>query len=190
MNPFLSTYKTPFETIPFSKIKNEHYLPALKKGIEIAQSEIQQITSNPEKPSFENTIEAMEKSGEIINKVTSAFFNLNSADTNDEMQLIAQEISPLLTAHGNDVMMNQALFERVKTVYDYILKGLTQEQNTLLEKSYKSFVRNGANLNDNDKKLLREIDTEKAQLSLTFVENVLKENNEFKLIIDKEKDLI
>ena len=190
MNPFLSTYKTPFETIPFSKIKNEHYLSALKKGIEIAQSEIQQITSNPKKPTFENTIVTLEETGEVINKVTSAFFNLNSANTNDEMQSIAQEISPILTAHGNDIMMNQVLFERIKTVYDYGLKGLTQEQKTLLEKSYKSFVRNGANLNDNDKKRLREIDTEKAQLSLTFGENVLKESNEFKLIIDQEKDLI
>ena len=190
MNPFLSTYKTPFETIPFSKIKNEHYLPALKKGIEIAQSEIQQITSNPEKPTFENTIVALEETGEIINKVTSAFFNLNSANTNDEMQSIAQEISPILTAHGNDIMMNQALFERIKTVYDYELKGLKQEQKTLLEKSYKSFVRNGANLNNNDKHRLREIDARKAQLSLTFGENVLKENNEFKLIVDQEKDLI
>ena len=190
MNPFLSTYKTPFETIPFSKIKNEHYLPALKNGIEIAQSEIQQITSNPEKPTFENTIVALEETGEIINKVTSAFFNLNSANTNDEMQSIAQEISPILTAHGNDIMMNQALFERIKTVYDYELKGLIQEQKTLLEKSYKSFVRNGANLNNNDKHRLREIDARKAQLSLTFGENVLKENNNFKLIIDREKDLI
>ena len=178
------------ETIPFSKIKNEHYIPALKNGIEIAQSEIQQITSNPEKPTFENTIVALEETGEIINKVTSAFFNLNSANTNDEMQSIAQEISPILTAHGNDIMMNQALFERIKTVYDYELKGLIQEQKTLLEKSYKSFVRNGANLNNNDKHRLREIDARKAQLSLTFGENVLKENNNFKLIIDQEKDLI
>lgn len=189
MNPFLLTYKTPFETIPFSKIKNKHYLPALKKGIEIAQSEIQQITSNPDSPSFENTIEAMEKTGEIINKVTSAFFNLNSANTNDEMQSIAQEISPLLTAHSNDIMMNKELFHRIKIVHDSGFEGLTKEQKTLLTKTYKSFVRNGANLNDNDKRCLREIDTEKAQLSLTFGENVLKENNEFKLIIDQEKDL-
>ena len=189
MNPFLLTYKTPFETIPFSKIKNKHYLPALKKGIEIAQSEIQQITSNPDSPTFENTIEAMEKTGEIINKVTSAFFNLNSANTNDEMQSIAQEISPLLTAHSNDIMMNKELFHRIKIVHDSGFEGLTKEQKTLLTKTYKSFVRNGANLNDNDKRCLREIDTEKAQLSLTFGENVLKENNEFKLIIDQEKDL-
>jgi Zn-dependent oligopeptidase len=189
MNPFLSTYKTPFETIPFSKIKNEHYLPSLKKGIEIAQSEIQQITSNPDSPSFENTIEAMEKTGEIINKVTSAFFNLNSANTNDEMQSIAQGISPLLTAHSNDIMMNKELFHRIKIVHASGFEGLTKEQKTLLTKTYKSFVRNGANLNDNDKRRLREIDTKKAQLSLTFGENVLRENNEFKLIIDQEKDL-
>ena len=189
MNPFLLPYQTPFESIPFSKISNEHYLPALKKGIEIAQSEIGQITSNPEKPSFENTIEAMEKTGEIINKVTSAFFNLNSANTNDEMQSIAQEISPLLTAHGNDIMMNKKLFQRIKAIYDSDFKGLTVEQETLLTKTYKSFVRNGANLSDDNKKRLREIDTQKAQLSLTFGENVLKENNEFKLIIDQEKDL-
>ena len=189
MNPFLLKYKTPFETIPFSKIKNKHYLPAFKKGIEIAQSEIQQITSNPDSPTFENTIEAMEKTGEIINKVTSAFFNLNSANTNDEMQSIAQEISPLLTAHSNDIMMNIELFHRIKIVHDSGFEGLTKEQKTLLTKTYKSFVRNGANLNDNDKRRLREIDTKKAQLSLTFGENVLNENNEFKLIIDQEKDL-
>jgi Zn-dependent oligopeptidase len=190
MNPFLLPYQTPFESIPFSKISNEHYLPALKKGIEIAQLEIKHITSNPEKPSFENTIEAMDKSGEIINKVTSAFFNLNSANTNDEMQSIAQEISPLLTAHGNDIMMNKELFHRIKIVHASSFEGFTKEQRTLLIKTYKSFVRNGANLNENDKERLRDIDTEKAQLSLTFGENVLKENNEFKLIIDQEKDLI
>jgi peptidyl-dipeptidase Dcp len=152
MNPFLSTYKTPFETIPFSKINNEHYLPALKKGIELTQAEIQNIISNPQPPTFQNTIEVMEKTGDIINKVTAAFFNLNAANTNDEMQSLAQEISPLLTAHGNDIMMNKELFDRIKVVYESGFEGLTTEQETLLTKTYKSFVRNGANLSENEKK--------------------------------------
>ena len=189
MNPFLSTYKTPFETIPFSKINNEHYLPALKKGIELTQAEIQNIISNPQPPTFQNTIEIMEKAGDIINKVTAAFFNLNAANTNDEMQSLAQEISPLLTAHGNDIMMNKELFDRIKVVYESGFEGLTTEQETLLTKTYKSFVRNGANLSKNEKNRLREIDTLTAKLSLTFGEHVLKESNQFKLVLDNQKDL-
>jgi peptidyl-dipeptidase Dcp len=189
MNPFLSTYKTPFETIPFSKINNEHYLPALKKGIELTQAEIQNIISNPQPPTFQNTIEVMEKKGDIINKVTAAFFNLNAANTNDEMQSLAQEISPLLTAHGNDIMMNKELFDRIKVVYESGFEGLTTEQETLLTKTYKSFVRNGANLSENEKNRLREIDTLTAKLSLTFGEHVLKESNQFKLVLDNQKDL-
>ena len=189
MNPFLSTYKTPFETIPFSKINNEHYLPALKKGIELTQAEIQNIISNPQPPTFQNTIEIMEKTGDIINKVTAAFFNLNAANTNDEMQSLAQEISPLLTAHGNDIMMNKELFDRIKVVYESGFEGLTTEQETLLTKTYKSFVRNGANLSKNEKNRLREIDTLTAKLSLTFGEHVLKESNQFKLVLDNQKDL-
>lgn len=189
MNPFLSTYKTPFETIPFSKINNEHYLPALKKGIELTQAEIQNIISNPQSPTFQNTIEVMEKTGDIINKVTAAFFNLNAANTNDEMQSLAQEISPLLTAHGNDIMMNKELFDRIKVVYESGIEGLTTEQETLLTKTYKSFVRNGANLSENEKNRLREIDTLTAKLSLTFGEHVLKESNQFKLVLDNQKDL-
>jgi len=189
MNPFLSTYKTPFETIPFSKINNEHYLPALKKGIELTQAEIQNIISNPQSPTFQNTIEVMEKTGDIINKVTAAFFNLNAANTNDEMQSLAQEISPLLTAHGNDIMMNKELFDRIKVVYESGIEGLTTEQETLLTKTYKSFVRNGANLGENEKNRLREIDTLTAKLSLTFGEHVLKESNQFKLVLDNQKDL-
>ena len=189
MNPFLSTYKTPFETIPFSKINNEHYLSALKKGIELTQAEIQNIISNPQPPTFQNTIEVMEKTGDIINKVTAAFFNLNAANTNDEMQSLAQEISPLLTAHGNDIMMNKELFDRIKVVYESGIEGLTTEQETLLTKTYKSFVRNGANLGENEKNRLREIDTLTAKLSLTFGEHVLKESNQFKLVLDNQKDL-
>lgn len=189
MNPFLSTYKTPFETIPFSKINNEHYLPALKKGIELTQAEIQNIISNPQPPTFQNTIEVMEKTGDIINKVTAAFFNLNAANTNDEMQSLAQGISPLLTAHGNDIMMNKELFDRIKVVYESGIEGLTTEQETLLTKTYKSFVRNGANLGENEKNRLREIDTLTAKLSLTFGEHVLKESNQFKLVLDNQKNL-
>lgn len=189
MNPFFKTYNTPFGTIPFSEIKNEHFLPAVHKGIEEAKAEIDTITTNTESATFENTIEALENSGELLTKVTTVFFNLNSAETSEELQALAQEISPILSAHGNDVMMNAELFARVKTVFDNGFDGLTPEQKTLLEKSYKSFARNGANLNDKDKAKLREIDARKAKLSLTFGENVLKESNAFEMLITEEKDL-
>lgn len=189
MNPFFETYTAPFGTIPFSKIKNEHYLSAVHKGIEEAKAEIEAIIENNEPASFQNTIEALENAGELLTKVTTAFFNLNSAETSDEMQALAQEISPLLSAHGNDIMMNAALFAKVKTVYENGFDGLTPEQKTLLENTYKSFARNGANLTDENKAKLREIDAKKARLSLTFGENVLKESNAFELLITDENDL-
>ena len=189
MNPFFSEYTTAFGTIPFSQIKNEHFVPAVKQGIADAKAEIDAIVKNPETPNFENVIVALENSGELLTKVTSAFFNLNSAETSDEMQAIAQEISPLLSAHGNDVSMNAGLFAKVKAVFEQGLDGLTAEQKMLLEKSYKGFARNGANLNDSDKEKLREIDAKKSKLSLTFGENVLKESNAFEMLLTDEADL-
>ena len=189
MNPFLVAYSTPFETIPFASIKNSHFLPAIKKGIELAKHEIQAITENTDAPTFENTIEALEHSGEIINKVSSAFFNLNAAKTSDEMQTIAQEMSPLLSAFSNDIFTNIDLFHRIKIIHDQGFEHLTPEQTTLLTKNYKSFVRNGANLNEEQKVKLRHIDTKLAQLSLTFGENVLKDSNSFELVISNEQDL-
>ena len=189
MNPFFETYDTPFGTIPFDKIKINHYVPAVLKGIKEAKAEVDTLVHSADTPTFENTILALENSGETLTKVTSAFFNLNSAETSEEMQAIAQEISPLLTAHGNEIAMNAGLFEKVKAVYEGNQDDLTTEQKTLLEKSYKGFARNGANLNEADKEKLKAIDTRKAKLSLTFGENVLKESNAFQMHLTDEADL-
>ena len=189
MNPFFETYDTPFGTIPFDKIKINHYVPAVLKGIEEAKAEVDTLVHSTDTPTFENTILALENSGETLTKVTSAFFNLNSAETSEEMQAIAQEISPLLTAHGNEIAMNAGLFKKVKAVYEGNQDDLTTEQKTLLEKSYKGFASNGANLNEADKEKLKAIDTRKAKLSLTFGENVLKESNAFQMHLTEEADL-
>lgn len=186
MNPLLQSYNT----APFSKIENKHFLPAITKLIEETKAEIDAITSNSDAPTFENTIEALEFSGEKLDRATSIFFNLNSAETNDEIQKLAQEISPMLTEFGNDMLLNEALFERVKAVYNQKdTLDLNEEQQMLLDKKYKGFSRNGANLSEEKKKKLRKIDTELSKLKLTFGENVLAETNKFKLHITDEKDL-
>lgn len=189
-NPLLEKFETPFESAPFSKIKNEDYKPAFIQAIEEAKAEIDAITANPESPTFANTIEAMELSGEKLGRISSIFFNLNSAETNDEIQEIAQEVSPLLSEFGNDVRLNQDLFERIKVVYNQKDSlNLTDEQAYLLEKKYKGFSRNGANLNEEDKNKLREIDKQLSMLSLQFGQNVLAETNAYELIITDENDL-
>lgn len=190
VNPLLEKFETPFESAPFSKIKNEDYKPAFIQAIEEAKAEIDAITANPEAPTFANTIEAMELSGEKLGRISSIFFNLNSAETNDEIQEIAQEVSPLLSEFGNDVRLNQDLFERIKVVYNQKDSlNLTDEQAYLLEKKYKGFSRNGANLNEEDKNKLREIDKQLSMLSLQFGQNVLAETNAYELIITDENDL-
>ncbi|MCH7398724.1 M3 family metallopeptidase [Belliella sp. DSM 107340] len=190
MNPFFEAYDTPFEVPPFDKIKNEHFAPALREGIKEHQKEIDEIVNNSEKPTFENTIEAMEYSGELLSKVSRVFGNLNSANTNDELQAIAKEMSPELSAHGDNISLNSKLFERVKAVWDSKDQlDLNGEKHKLLENTYKSFVRNGANLNDADKDKLREINTKLSSLTLQFGQNLLAETNAFKLVIDKEEDL-
>ena len=186
MNPLLQD----FNTAPFSKISNDNYKPAIQKGIEIAKLEIDAITHNSNEPTFENTTVALDFSGEKLNRITSIFFNLNSAETNDEIQKIAQEVSPWLSEFGNDITLNTALFARVKAVFN--LKetlDLSPEQTMLLDKQYKSFARNGANLNEEDKNKLREIDAKLSTLSLKFGENVLAETNAFELHITNENDL-
>ena len=189
-NPLLENFNTPFDSAPFSKIKNKDYKPAFEQAIKEAKAEIDAITSNPEAPTFQNTIEAMELSGEKLGPISSIFFNLNSAETNDEIQQIAQDISPLLSEFGNDVRLNQALFERIKVVYNQKDKViLNPEQAYLLEKKYKGFSRNGANLNEDDKAKLREIDKQLSMLSLQFGQNVLAETNNFELIITDENNL-
>jgi len=185
-NPLLQ----PFEEAPFSKIKTEHYQPAIKEAIALAKAEIDSITASAEAPTFKNTIETLENSGETLSRATSIFFNLNSAETNDEIQKIAQEVSPWLSEFSNDLTLNEALFKRVKTVYDKRESlNLNVEENKLLEKHYKSFSRNGANLEEEDKKKLREIDTELSKLSLTFGEHVLAETNNYELIVTDEQKL-
>ncbi|MDI5899109.1 M3 family metallopeptidase [Flavobacterium yafengii] len=183
-------FNTKYNTAPFSKIKNEDFLPAFQKGIELAKAEIDSIVRNPIQPTFENTIEALAFSGDVLDRISSIFFNLNSAETNDEIQKIAQEVSPLLSEFGNDVRLNPDLFARVKTVYEQREKlNLNPEQTTLLDKKYKSFSRNGANLPEDKKNQLREIDKELSKLSLQFGENVLAETQAYQLHITNESDL-
>ena len=189
-NPFFTEWKTPFATPPFNEIKNEDYLPAFKEGIRRQQEEIAAITDNKEAPDFNNTIVALELSGKLLDKVSGVFYNLNSAMTSDTLQKIAKEVSPLLSKHHDDINLNAKLFDRIKKVYEQKDKlNLTVEQNTLLEKYYKDFVRGGANLNDKDKEKLRAINKELSLLSLKFGEHVLKENNRFELVIDNKEDL-
>ncbi len=185
-NPLLDSYNT----APFSKIKNEHFLPAISKLIAETKAEIDEITSNSELPSFKNTVEALENSGEKLDRATSIFFNLNSAETNDEIQKLAQEISPMLTEFSNDMLLNEKLFERIKKIYEQKNSlNLSEEQHMLLDKKYKAFSRNGANLSEAEKTELRKIDAELAKLKLTFGENVLAETNKFELHITDKNDL-
>lgn len=183
-------FNTKHGTAPFSKIKTEDYKPSFEKAINETKEEINAITSNTEAPTFENTIEALAYSGMSLDIISNIFFNLNSAETNDDMQKIAQEVAPLLSALSNDISLNEELFKRVKTVYEQIDNlNLNTEQKTLLTKNYKSFVRNGALLPEDKKNRLREIDAELSKTSLTFGENVLAETHKYQLNITDKKDL-
>lgn len=185
-NPLL----TPFDTAPFSKIEDAHFLPAIQQLIKETKAEIDSIATQDDAPTFENTVEALERTGEQLNRVTAIFFNLNSAETNDTIQAIAQEVSPLLSDFKNDLLLNEALFERVKHVYDQRESlTLSPEQSTLLEKQYKGFSRNGANLSEAKKEKLRKIDSDLSRLKLNFGENILKETNIFELHITDEAQL-
>ncbi|MEN2415173.1 M3 family metallopeptidase [Flavobacterium mesophilum] len=190
MSVLTQYFNTKHNTAPFSQIKIEDYVPAFQEGIALAKAEIDAIVNNPDAPTFENTIVAMDYSGDILDRLSSVFFNLNSAETNDEMQKIAQEVSPWLSEFGNDIRLNAELFARVKAVYDHKESlNLNPEQTTLLDKKYKSFSRNGANLPEDKKNQLREIDKELSTLSLKFGENVLAETNTFEMHLTDEKDL-
>jgi len=182
-------FQTPYNAAPFSRFTPTDYLPAIEKAIAESLAQIDSITQNSEPASFKNTIEALAYTGLALDRLTAMFFNLNSAETNDTLQAEAQRISPLLTDYGNDIRLNEALFKRVKTVYDQReTLSLTAEQQTLLEKTYKSFTRNGANLSLNDKESLRKIDKELATLKLKFSENVLAETQHYQWVItDKEQ---
>lgn len=191
MNPLLQKFNTKYNSAPFNEIKEEHYLPAFKELIEISKKEIEKIANNTEEANFSNTIEALAYSGEQLDVVSNIFFNLNSAETNDEIQKIAQEVSPLLSEYSSQISQNEELFTRIKKVFDEKEKySLNEEQQMLLNETYKGFVRNGALLNDEDKKKLEKINMDLSLKSLQFGQNILAEtNNYFKHITDK-KDLV
>lgn len=190
-NPFFETYKTPHQTIPFDKIKTEHYIPAFEEGMKQQAQEVDAIVNNPKAPTFENTIVALDNSGELLDKVSSAFYNLMGAETNDDLQNIAQELSPKLTEHGNSIRLNEKLFERIKAVYSQIDKlKLTPEQKTLLKDTYDGFANNGANLSPTDKEKYRELSKQLSMVTLTFSQNVLKETNNYQLPITNKNILI
>jgi peptidyl-dipeptidase Dcp len=189
-NPLLTEWNTPFETPPFNEIKTEHYLPAFEKAIELHNKEINKIVKNTEEPTFKNTIEALEYSGSLLKRVGRVFTGMNGAMNNEELQKISKVIEPKLSKHKDDINLNEKLFKRVKKIYENkeSLK-LTTEQNKVLEKYYKTFIRGGVNLNETNKEEFRKINKEIGLLSLQFGENVLKENNRFELIIDNKEDL-
>ena len=181
-NPFYSEYNTPHQTVPFNKIKLEHYEPAIMEGIKQHTAEVEAIINNPEAPTFENTIVALEYAGELLDRVVTVFFTLNSAETSDEMQELAQKLSPILTEHSNNISLDERLFARVKAAYEATdMSTLTTEQQRLLQKSYDSFARNGANLSDEDKAKYRELTTELSKTTLAFGQNMLKATNAYTL---------
>ena len=190
-NPLLSTsFDTLFQTAPFDVIKPEHFKPAIEKFIELTKSEIQEIVENTEIPTFVNTVEALEFSGRQLDRISNILANLNSAETNNDLQQVADTVMPMLTELGNDIMLNAALFQRIKYVFEHQeAEKLNPEQKRLLEKTYKSFVRNGANLTAGQKDSLRQIDQELTKLKLDFSKNVLNETNAFQLHITDEADL-
>ncbi|MDX9905768.1 MAG: M3 family metallopeptidase [Bacteroidales bacterium] len=189
-NPFFAPYGTPFETAAFDRIKNEHFLPAFQEGIRVHDEEIAGIVANPAEPDFENTIVALDRSGDLLADVSGVFYNLTSANTNDELQSIAKEISPVLTGHYDNILLNAGLFKRIKAVYEQKDNlNLDTEQAMLLEKTYKQFARGGSNLPEDKQAKLREINKELSMLSLQFGDNLLAETNAFRLVIDNESDL-
>ncbi|MBN1163276.1 MAG: M3 family metallopeptidase [Candidatus Krumholzibacteriota bacterium] len=190
-NPFFEEFRTPFKVPPFDIIKEAHYLPAFQEGTKRHQVEIEAIANNPESPTFQNTIEALDRSGDLLDIVNNVFFAMNSANTNEEMQEIAKTVGPQLSEHFDKIRLNDKLFQRVKAVCrEKDDLNLTTEEEKLLEEYYNEFIRGGADLNERDKAVLIEINKEIAVLILKFGENVLKENNAFELVIDNEEDLV
>lgn len=189
-NNLVEKFNTPYESIPFENIKQEDFKPAIEQAIEDAKNEINKIVQNTDPPNFVNTIVALENVGKKLTIISSTFFNLNSAETNDYLQSLAEEISPMLTEYANDIILNEQLFEKIKIVYDTTLKSkLSQEEVRLLDKTYKDFSKNGALLSSEDKNNLRQISNELAILSVKFGQNVLKETNDYFLHISENKDM-
>ena len=178
-NPFFAEYTTPFGVPPFDQIEVAHYKPALLKGMEEQSKEIEAIVANPDAPTFENTIVALDQSGELLTKVMYAFGGQSSVNTTDEIQELERELYPLLSKHSDDISLNPQLFARVKSVYENQASfHLDKEQKKLLEETYKSFVRGGANLPEDKQAKLRELNEKISMLQLTFGQNTLKETNE------------
>jgi peptidyl-dipeptidase Dcp len=191
-NPFLSEFETPYGTPDFDRIKVEHYEPAFLKGIEQQNEEIKAIVENPEEPTFENTIVALDNSGEILARVSGVFFALTEADTNDEMMALEAKIAPMLSEHSDNIFLNQELYKRVAAVHAQEEAGkiqLTTEQHYLLDKYYKEFVRSGAGLDAQKQERLREINKQLSTLTIEFGNHVLADNNDYLLVVDKKEDL-
>ena len=187
-NPFLTTYQTPFETTPFHLIKTEHFEPAMEKGMEEHNREVEAITHNPNEPTFSNTIVALEKSGALLDRVSTVFGNLLSAETSDELEALAERMMPRLSEHSNNISLNEKLFARIKQVYDQTdLNTLNQEERMLLQNTYHSFIRNGANLSPDQKERFRELSAELSVLTLKFSQNKLKETNQYELMLTAEQ---
>jgi len=189
-NPLLQEWDTAFQTPPFEKIKNEHFMPALLEAMESEKAEVAAIADNEEEPTFKNTIEALEESGELLDRVSRVFSCLNGANTNDQLQSISKEVAPLRAKHNDDINLNEELFARIEQIYkERENLGLTGEQDTVLENYFLGFVRSGANLNDEDKEKLRDINEELSNLYVKFRQNHLKQTNAIGLIIERGEDL-
>ncbi|MDR1417507.1 MAG: M3 family metallopeptidase [Prevotellaceae bacterium] len=189
-NPFFGEYQTPYEVPPFDKIKTKHYLPAFEEGIKRQASEVESIVQNVNEPTFANTIEALELSGEMLGRVQYVFFNLVEAETNSEMDKIAETLTPMLSKHRDNILLNEELFARIKAVYERRDSlSLSMEQTKLLENTHKDFVRGGANLPPESKEKLREVNERLSSLLLKFGQNLLSETNSFKLVVENEEDL-
>jgi peptidyl-dipeptidase Dcp len=191
-NPFLSEFETPYGTPDFDRIKVEHYEPAFLKGIEQQNGEIKAIVENPEEPSFENTIVALDNSGEILARVSGVFFALTEADTNDEMMALEAKIAPMLSEHSDNIFLNQELYKRVAAVHAQEEAGkiqLTTEQHYLLDKYYKEFIRSGAGLDAQKQERLREINKQLSTLTIEFGNHALADNNDYLLVVDEKEDL-
>lgn len=189
-NPFLHTYHTPHQTTPFNLIQLSDYEPAIREGMRIEDEEIKAITDNPEPPTFNNTVLALERAGQLLDRVTTVLFNLMSAETCDEMEAIAEKMMPELSEHSNNISLNEKLFERIKCVYTQRESlNLTPEERRLLEKTYDGFIRNGANLSDADKETFRKLSMELSTLTLRFSQNHLKETNKYELVLTSEVEL-
>ncbi|MGB3066234.1 M3 family metallopeptidase [Sphingobacterium thalpophilum] len=189
-NPLLLAYDTPFNVPPFDKIKNEHFRPAFEEAIKVHNLEIDSIVNNSEKPNFQNTIVALENAGSLLNNVSTVFYNLNSANTNDSIQAIAKDLAPILSSHSDEISMNAKLFDKIKEIWNNRNSlGLDAEDAKLLEETYKSFVRSGANLKEADKEKMKKINAELSTLTTQFGQNLLAETNAYELVVDSASQL-